>query len=220
MISPTQEDEIKTARNSLVQLYRNNPIVLGDFDRLIQNLRQETIKTKGSFNLPILLMAIDFAAMRHLKQVRKHADWVPYIIHPFRVAILLWEDAEVRSEDMIMAALLHDLLEDTQTVREELGSLFGKKVLVLVDLLTESTEVSLLDQVKEMSKEAKMIKLADRTHNLRDLLDHPPKEWKADKVEKFILKSRQLLEALQGVHPQLEKTYAGALESLEKANKI
>ncbi|MBS0605114.1 MAG: bifunctional (p)ppGpp synthetase/guanosine-3',5'-bis(diphosphate) 3'-pyrophosphohydrolase [Verrucomicrobia bacterium] len=220
MISPTQEDEIKTARNGLAQLYRNNPIVLGDFDRLIQHLRAEFQMTRGSFNLPMLLATIDFAALRHVKQVRNHADWVPYIVHPFRVAILLWEDGEVRDEDTIMAALLHDILEDTQTVPEELGSLFGKKVLFIVEQLTESLEISLLDQAKAMSTEAKLVKLADRTHNLRDLLDHPPKVWKPDKVEKFIQKSRDLLEVLKEAHPALEKAYLDAIDSLEKANKI
>ncbi len=219
MMSATLEDEIKAIRGNLGNLYRNNPIVLGDFDRLFHQWWQEFQRTHETFSLQNLIAAVDFAAIKHVSQVRNHADWVPYIIHPLRVALLLWEEGGIKTSELIIAALLHDTLEDAKALPEEIETFFGRAALELIQQLTECLDISLICQTEKMSREAKMIKLADCTHNLRDLLDHPPKIWKSDKVQNFIEKSQELLRRLQGVNLKLERAYIAALDKLIRTNQ-
>jgi guanosine-3',5'-bis(diphosphate) 3'-pyrophosphohydrolase len=201
----------------LGSLYRNNPIVLGDFEHLIQVWKQEN---RRNVNFDKIMAALDFAAFKHVAQVRNHADWVPYIVHPLRVVLLLWEEAGFRKSDLLAAAFLHEILEDTKTVSAEIEAAFGVEVLQLVEQLTLRPELGLSVQTDKMSREAKAIKLADRTQNLRDLLDHPPKVWQSGKVARFIENSQELLRALEGVNLKLERAYMAALDNLIHINRI
>ncbi len=211
------EETIHAVRSNLGCLYRNNPIVLGDFEHLIQVWKQENPR---NVNFRKIMAALDFAAVKHVAQVRNHADWVPYIVHPLRVVLLLWEEAGFRKTDLLAAAFLHEILDDTKTVPAEIAAAFGCEVLELVEQLTLRPELGLSDQAEKMSREAKAIKLADRTHNLRDLLDHPPKVWQSGKVAAFIQKSQELLHALEGVNLKLESAYMAALDNLIHTNTI
>lgn len=189
-----------------------HPSVTGTLERLVHDWTQA--KTT---HLPKLLEGVDFAVAKHHGQVRNHAESVPYVVHPLRVALLLWEEAGIHDEDLLLAALLHDTLEDTATTPEEIGAKFGPRVQKLVQELTEKPNATGEDEVKSakaMSKEAKTIKLGDRTHNLRDLIDHPPKVWHTDKVHRFLDRSADLLIALQGVNPVLEKAYREAMRKV------
>lgn len=216
LFSSALEHGIKEVRHNLDTLYRHNAIVLSDFDRLMLALKGECQRTKA-FDLQKLLTAIDFAALKHQGQTRIHADWVPYLIHPLRVTLVLFSEGGIVEEDLLAAALLHDTLEDTRTLPEEIVTLFGARVLSLVEELTEVPGQSIANC--KMSLESKIIKLADRAHNLRDLIDHPPKIWRKDKVENFLQRSRELLQTLKGSHPVLEKKYSEALDALEKFNQ-
>jgi guanosine-3',5'-bis(diphosphate) 3'-pyrophosphohydrolase len=215
MLTVSLENEVQIVQTNLEHLYRNHPIVIGDFNRLVAGWHKEW----GKLDVPFLLAVIDFAALKHLGQMRTHADWIPYFIHPLRVALILWEEGGIKDTDLLASALLHDTLEDTQTTEEEIIFLCGNRILSLVKELTEKPGGSCCEDALTMSPEAKIIKLADRTHNMRDLLDHPPQVWKSDKVEIFIEKSKKLLEALKGEHPELERAYRQALDRLEKTNQ-
>ena len=217
MFSSALEHGIKEVRNNLDTLYRHNAIVLSDFDRLMLAWKGECKRT-DAFDLQKLLAAIDFAALKHQGQTRIHADWVPYLIHPLRVALVLFSEGGVVEEDLLVAALLHDTLEDTRTLPEEITTLFGGRILLLVEELTEVPGQSTAHP--KMSLESKVVKLADRTHNLRDLIDHPPKVWRKDKVTNFLQRSRELLQTLKGAHAVLEKKYSEAFDALEKFNQI
>ena len=210
MLTVSLESEVQRARSHLGQLYRGHPIVLGDFDRLVAHLHEEW----GKLDVPFLLCVIEFAALKHAGQMRNHADWVPYFIHPLRVALVLWEEGGVRETCILAAALLHDTLEDTQTSPDEIEHLCGGSILSYVQELTERPGYKGVH-----SHEAKTIRLADRTHNLQDLLDHPPQIWKSEKVEVFLQKSKDLLAALQGTHSQLEEVYANAMQKLARFNQ-
>ena len=218
LLSFTLEQGIKEVRCNLDTLYRHNAIVLSDFDRLISAWKGEFLRTQGAFDFHKLLAAIDFASLKHVGQVRNHADWVPYLIHPMRVALALFSEGVVQ-EDLLITALLHDIFEDTRTLPEEIEARFGNPILLLVEELTELPGQAMADYVEKMSREARIVKLADRTHNLRDLIDHPPQIWRKDKVESFLERSRALLQALIGTHPELEREYRAALEALENTNQ-
>ena len=76
----------------------------------------------------ILLTTFRFAANKHRQQRRKDSDRSPYINHPVEVVQLLWEVGGVRDRDILLAAILHDTIEDTGTQPEELTALFGETV--------------------------------------------------------------------------------------------
>ena len=127
--------------------------------------------------------AYDFAFEAHQGQRRRSGE--PYITHPVAVADLL---ADLRLDPQtLIAAILHDVIEDTPTLKEEINRRFGQEVADLVD------GVSKLDQIQFKSREEAqaesfrkmllamvrdirviMVKLADRTHNMRTLGAMPP----------------------------------------------
>lgn len=118
--------------------------------------------------------AIIFAACAHEGQKRKGSD-IPYIVHPFEVAQILTEAGV--SEHVICAGLLHDTVEDTNVVLEDIQNEFGNEVAELVGLMTEEKTLS-WEQRKEnaiqavnttMSQNAKMLVCADKLSNLRSI---------------------------------------------------
>jgi (p)ppGpp synthase/HD superfamily hydrolase len=122
--------------------------------------------------------ALDFAKMAHAGQLRKYTG-DPYVMHPIRVAALVMarEDA---TEAMIIAALLHDVPEDTKYNLDHVTIRFGTEVADLVDELTNKSKGSPLlpraerkkmdrDRLAMATREAKVIKLLDRLDNLREM---------------------------------------------------
>lgn len=130
--------------------------------------------------------AIQFAAARHAGQVRDGDFALPYITHPVEVLVNLRHVGRVTDEVMLATAVLHDLLEETNTTYEEILEAFGEDVAGLVQELTrdepEEDELEGLDkdeiyelrtkrfllEIERMSDRAQTIKLADRLSNLRE----------------------------------------------------
>lgn len=118
--------------------------------------------------------AARFAAVKHDGQYRKGSN-IPYITHPFGVAMILME--EKQSEKLIAAALLHDTLEDTEATEEELFRIFGEDILMLVKAASEpdktlSWELRKQHTVSNLtahSTEELQLILADKLHNLRSI---------------------------------------------------
>lgn len=119
--------------------------------------------------------AIIFATKSHMGQTRKCTD-LPYIIHPMEVMRILSEmDAE---EDVKIAGILHDTLEDTHTVAEDIEGQFGDRVLYLVQSNSENKALSwqerkqhTIDSLTCAETEVKMLVLADKLSNLKSMLD-------------------------------------------------
>ena len=84
-------------------------------------------------NTTILLKAVQFAAFKHRKQCRKDADASPYINHPIGVAHLLADVGGVSDIDTLVAAVLHDTIEDTETTAQELEEQFGRTAREVVE---------------------------------------------------------------------------------------
>ena len=128
-----------------------------------------------------LLTALSFAADRHRDQRRKGAEASPYINHPIAVATVLATEGGVLDDEMLVAAILHDTVEDTKTTPAELHELFGPNVAALVRELTD--DKSLPKQVRKQlqiehapqsSVRAKQLKIADKICNIRDVARTPP----------------------------------------------
>ena len=150
------------------------------YARLIDKIKQY----HPSSDLEIIDKAYDFAYKAHGDQKRRSGE--PYIIHPLHTALIL-ADLELDKES-IMAALLHDVMEDTKVTREDMVSAFGEEVTDLVDGVTKLTKLDYdVDKVEKqaenlrkmflaMAKDIRviLIKLADRLHNMRTLMYMSP----------------------------------------------
>src|SRR3954466_7229451 len=133
--------------------------------------------------LALLLKALAFAAHKHRDQRRKDAEASPYINHPIALADVLVNEGGVTDFEVLCAALLHDTVEDTDTTHEELVDAFGSRIARIVaevtddqDLPKEERKRLQIEHAPHISREAKLVKLADKLCNLRDVAERPPKK--------------------------------------------
>jgi len=162
----------------------------------------------------ILLEAIRFSAYKHANQRRKDQAQSPYINHPIDVVHMLWTVGGVRDVDVLVAAVLHDTIEDTQTTREELAEHFGETILKLVLEVTDDKSLPKAErkrlQVEAASHKsggAKLIKLADKTCNVRDVVTSPPKDWSMERRKEYLLWTEQAVAGVRGANSALEARY-------------
>lgn len=166
----------------------------------------------------VVLKAALFAAEKHKNQRRKDADASPYINHPLALASVLAVEGCVEDSDVICAALLHDTIEDTNTTAEDLVATFGAKVAAIVLEVTDDKSLEKAvrkeEQVKHaphISRQAKLVKLADKICNLRDILASPPADWTAVRKSAYFDWAARVVEGLRGVNPSLESIIDGLL---------
>ncbi len=123
--------------------------------------------------------AIRAAAILHKDQVRKGDVPYPYVTHPFAVALIVSDYTD--KEDVLVAALLHDTLEDTDYTREELTEDFGGTVLTLVESVTRPDDIEgeswvtkrkeYVKQLKDAPEDALIVAAADKIHNMRSMVE-------------------------------------------------
>jgi guanosine-3',5'-bis(diphosphate) 3'-pyrophosphohydrolase len=162
----------------------------------------------------LLLSALAFAAHKHRDQRRKDADASPYINHPIALADVLVNEGGVDEHDVLCGALLHDTVEDTDTTREELETRFGARIAGIVlevtdDKTLEKAERKELqvEHAAHISREAKLVKLADKICNLRDVAGNPPAGWSLERRREYFEWAKRVVDRLRGVHPGLEKVF-------------
>ena len=139
-----------------------------------------------------LLKAISFAADKHRNQRRKDANASPYINHPIALANALANEGGISNENALCAAILHDTVEDTETTKDELVANFGEKIANIVMEVTDDKELPKAERkllqiahAAHASHEAKLVKLADKISNLRDLLSAPPQDWPKERLAEY-----------------------------------
>lgn len=120
---------------------------------------------KPTVDSPVYVKAIDFATKKHAGQVRMGG--MPYIVHPVAVADLVNRWGYGR--DYVIAAFFHDLLEDTDATEEEIEAIGGPAVLEAVKLLSKQKGYVMADYIAGIKANdiARVVKAADRLHNLR-----------------------------------------------------
>lgn len=151
--------------------------------------------------------AIEFATKAHGSQKRKYTG-DPYIVHPIEVATML--ATRGFSEEVVMAAILHDVVEDTPVTNAEIAKAFGSKVASLVGMVTDVSRPDDGNRKarKEMdrqhlagaSSEGKSIKLADLISNSKSITQHD-----ANFAKVYMSEKRELLAALKGGDSQLHR---------------
>lgn len=159
-----------------------------------------------------LLHAVSFAAIKHTRQRRKNADATPYINHPIEVAEHLARVGGIADEDLLIAALLHDTIEDTETTYAELVSNFGARV---ADIVAECTDEKSLEKSERKrlqivnaphkSPEAKCLKIADKTCNLASTLADPPVDWSRQRQREYFEWAEKVVAGLLGVNERLDQ---------------
>ena len=162
----------------------------------------------------LVLKALAFAARKHRDQRRKGAEASPYINHPIELANVLWHEGGVTDAVVIAAALLHDTVEDTETTPEELEQEFGKQIRDIVLEVTDDKNLPPIQrkrlQVKRApysSHMAKLVKLADKICNLRDILEAPPEGWGLERKQRYFEWAREVTKGLRGTNERLEAAF-------------
>lgn len=159
-----------------------------------------------------ILQATHFAALKHTDQRRKNPAASPYINHPAEVAWLLSSVGGIEDENVLIAALLHDTIEDTETSREEIVIQFGEHVARLVCECTDDKSLAKaerkrlqIENAPHKSHGAKCIKLADKLSNLKSMLSEPPLDWPVERQREYFIWAEKVVAGLRGVNLALEQ---------------
>ena len=168
----------------------SNPV---DIDAMYQHLEDTVRGYNPSANFQQIRQAYELAREMHGTQMRK--DGSPFITHPLAVAQIVAEELHLDSESII-AALLHDTIEDTSATHEQIAKLFSPTVADLVEGVSKLTRVHYTSKEEEqmenlrkmlmaMSKDIRviLIKISDRLHNMRTMEYQTPEKQKQKSFE-------------------------------------
>lgn len=162
----------------------------------------------------LFLKALVFAADKHRDQRRKDADASPYINHPIALANILVNEGGITDINVLCGAILHDTIEDTETTKEELTQHFGEKITsIVLDVTDDKTlpkaerKLKQIEHASHASNEAKLVKLADKISNLRDILSSPPKDWTDDRKKEYFDWAGKVIDQIRGTNSKLENIF-------------
>jgi guanosine-3',5'-bis(diphosphate) 3'-pyrophosphohydrolase len=174
--------------------------------------------------------AIQTAAKLHAGQIRDGEHALPYFVHPIEVLLNLRNVGGIYDEDMLIAAVLHDTVEEAGGDLNKLEKQFGKRAAALVRELTreeptkkETEELTreevwqlrssmLLEEIANMSVEAQTIKLADRLCNVREAL----RTRVGEKLDRYLVQTYAILETIpRELNPPLWDAVAAELKIQE-----
>ncbi len=173
---------------------------------------QHVMDDSDENSLALLLRAAAFAAKQHRSQRRKNAEESPYVNHPIEVAHVLASTGGITDVVTLVAALLHDTIEDTPASAGDLEREFGAQVRSLVEEVTDDKSLE-KDKRKELqilhapslTTRAKQIKLGDRICNVGDVLDDPPAGWDLQRRLTYLSWSAAVAEGCRGANEALER---------------
>lgn len=171
-----------------------------------------------------VLRAAETAAGWHVAQRRKGDAQEPYINHLLEVARLVGDATGGRDPDLVIAALLHDAIEDCEVAPATIEEAFGPDVRALVQAVTDdkalpkATRKQLqIDHAPGKPRRAKILKLADKTSNLRAMAASPPANWSTERRLEYVAWARAVVAGIRGTHAELEALFDAAAERAEAA---
>jgi len=158
----------------------------------------------------LIVKASNFAAIKHKTQKRKDPEGTPYINHPLGVAHIL-TTAGVEDVEVIVSAILHDTVEDTDTTLDEIEAEFGKSIRGIVAEVTDDKNLVKEERKRlqivhgpHKSSKAKLVKLADKLYNITDLERATPKGWTEERKQQYFLWSAKVVLGLRGSNQIME----------------
>ena len=175
----------------------------------------------------LLIEAYAFAADKHRHQRRKDVHASPYINHPIQLVHILTHEGDVDDIPTLIAALLHDTIEDTDTTVEELREKFGGDIASIVQEVTDDKSLPKdvrkrlqIEHARALSPQAKLLKLADLISNVEETLDNESQVWSYDRRMTYLEWANRVVHGLRGISPALEKRfdalYARRVEIVDK----
>jgi (p)ppGpp synthase/HD superfamily hydrolase len=127
-------------------------------------------------------------------------------------------EGDVSDEVTLIAAALHDTVEDTQTTFEELDEHFGPEVARLVRELTDDKSLEKaqrkllqIEHAPKSSIRAKQLKIADKICNIRDITDTPPADWSLRRRREYLTWSERVVDGCRGVNAKLDYVFDQAI---------
>ncbi len=170
--------------------------------------------TTRTLSMGTLIEAMAFAAHKHRDQRRKDVTASPYINHPIALANVLANEGGVTNLTALCAAVLHDTVEDTDTTEQELVERFGTDIASVVMEVTDDKSLDKtrrkelqIEHASHMSYAARLVKLADKISNLRDILASPPADWSVERKQAYFDWAGKVVAGLRGTHPGLEAVF-------------
>lgn len=161
-----------------------------------------------------VLKAAHFAAERHSGQRRKGAAAEPYINHLVEVAELVSSALSEPDTNLVIAALLHDTIEDAGVTKEELIQAFGADVAELVVEVTDDKALPKAERKRlqivnapKKSVRAQVIKLADKISNVRAILSTPPSDWSVQRKREYFEWAKQVVDGLTAPNQKLKTEF-------------
>lgn len=170
-----------------------------------------------------ILAAASFAAEKHAQQKRKGENGEPYFNHLLEVAELIAASSPNLDVELMMAAFLHDTVEDTGVALQELEQRFGKDVAALVAEVTddkslpkETRKQLQVEHTPEKSSRAQTLKLADKISNLRAIISSPPVGWSLERKQQYFEWARQVVSGIAFPNEFLKSEFDKAYEAISK----
>lgn len=164
--------------------------------------------------------AASFSAQCHTGQTRKGERGEPYINHPLEVANLIANVGGIDDIDILVAAILHDTVEDCGVTVEEISKLFGETVATYVLEVTDDKSLPKAERKRlqvehapHLSTGAKTVKLADKISNINDITNSPPADWSIERRREYIEWGESVVAGLRGVNEPLEKHFDKLVET-------
>ena len=175
-------------------------------------------------DLSRLTKALVFAAEAHRNQRRKGAAQEPYLNHLVEVLDLVVQATGGADTDVMVAALLHDVVEDTSTTYEDVAAGFGERVAEIVR--ENSDDMSLPKSERRRariaamplkSRDARIVKMADIISNLRAIAVSPPAGWPVERRLGYLEACRQLVDAGRGTDAAIERIFDETAAEVERS---
>lgn len=182
--------------------------------------------TTPNLSLTVFFEALCLAADRHKYQRRSGFDQLPYLNHLIKVTDAIIRIGGEEDPDIILAALLHDIIEDTEMTEEELSRRFNGRTARIVRELSDDMNLPRpvrkrlqVEKAPDLSPEARKIRIADKASNIRDILDFPV-DWPLEKKQYYVTNAVEVVDRIRGANPPLEKWFDEVVEEARKKLNI
>lgn len=157
--------------------------------------------------------ALMYSSLKHKNQRRKDKDQTPYINHPITVMNILITH-NINDKDVLIGALLHDIIEDTSGTFEEIEEQFNKKIAEIVLDCSDNKSLSKTARKQQQieksaykSLEAKLVKMADKIANINSLNNEKPETWSDSRVLGYIVWSKKVMDTIKSSNISLYETF-------------
>lgn len=207
----------------IVALTISPPEAPSNATRFLQSMPALKLDPRVAGEVRRLTKALAFAAEAHRNHRRKGASQEPYINHLIEVVDVV---ASVKCDDIevLIAALLHDVLEDTNKNYQDVAAAFGGRVANIVqentdDMTLQKSERrrARIESIGKKSREGRLVKFADLISNLRAIAVSPPAGWSNDRRHGYLDSCRGLVDAGRGANVEIERIFDETARSVEVA---